>query len=246
MIIDETNKFSIVTKEIIVSKNLKRKIKKLSKISGIKTKYLIYFLIFSAINEYVNLENDGEITLPNELEKLNGVKRLEKDFVDFYSGVHKNIRKPKKILDTDFKNPENNSDDLLTTLRFIIPKYVSRSLNELKKCLNNNIHFKNQCSYSYEMSKKFKITNDYLYAFLISKELKIYEEYALPKFTRRKENDSENPIYRLSITDTLAESYKLLEKESGISSHEWMKYILFEYLLKRNFFNNYVEYDISK
>ena len=66
------------------------------------------------------------------------------------------------------------------------------------------------------------------------------------KFTRRKENDSENPIYRLSITDTLAESYKLLEKESGISSHEWMKYILFEYLLKRNFFNNYVEYDISK
>lgn len=244
MIIDTTNSFDIVTKEIIVSKNLKRKIKKLSKISGIRTKYLIYFLIFSAINEYVNLKNDDEITSSNELEKLNGVKQLEKDFVNFYSGVHKNMRKPKEILNKEFNNSGKNSDDLLTTLRFIIPRYVSSSLNELKKCLNDNIHFKNQCSY--EMSKKFKITNDYLYAFLISKELKAYEKYTLPKFTGRKENDSENPIYRLSITDTLAESYKLLEKNTGISSHEWMKYILFEYLLKRNFFNNYVEYDISK
>ena len=109
MIIDTTNSFDIVTKEIIVSKNLKRKIKKLSKISGIRTKYLIYFLIFSAINEYVNLKNDDEITSSNELEKLNGVKQLEKDFVNFYSGVHKNMRKPKEILNKEFNNSGKNS-----------------------------------------------------------------------------------------------------------------------------------------
>lgn len=232
MTINKSNDLGIVTKEIIISEELKRRIKKLSKISGIKTKYLIYFLIISAINEYVNLKNDGKITMANELEKLNGLKMLKEDFKRFYSGVDKTV-----------SNKKMNSDNFVTTLRFILPIYVSRSLCELKKYLNNNIDFKNR--YCGETLKKFKVTDDYLYAFLLSRQIKSCEEYSLPKFTRRKENDSENPIYRLSITDTLAESYKLLEMESGISSHEWMKYILFEYLLKRNFFNNYEENDIS-
>lgn len=228
MSIDGRMNFEILTKEIIISEKLKMRIKKFSKISGIKIKYLVYFLVVSEINEYLDFKNDGKITLANELKDLKGIKRLKDDFKKFYNGAHKTV-----------SNEKTDSDNFVTTLRFIVPIYVSRSLCELKKCLNNN-DSKNQSDEG--ASKKLKVTDDYLYAFLISRKLKSCEKkYSLPKFTRRKENDSENPIYRLSITNTLAESYKHLETESGISYYEWMKYILFEYLLERNFFNNYEE-----
>lgn len=234
------NKGEYMRKEIVITKDLKTKIKQLSNATEITKTNLIFFLIISVLDNYgISLSDDGVITPAEEIATFSNIKKLRDDFIRYYSGINRHIPTQEK---------DESNEEKLEALTFTLPEYISDSLRELKKYLNTSIAF---------TDNSFRITDDYLYSFLIAKQIKLFkdfptEEAILVKRQRKKNKDgikktySEKILYKLSVSKVIVNSFKVLEVNSGINSYDWMKYILFQYAVKNNFFDAYIEYDISR
>ncbi len=226
-------------KEIVITNNLKVRIKKLCSATEITQTNLIFFLIISALDHYgIILTDDGEFSDAKEIAIFSRIEDLRKDFISHYRGL--NVHMP--IHEKDEYNQE-----ILKPLTFTLPEYVCDSLKEIKKFLKSSITFS---------EKRFRITDDFFYSFLIEKEISLLKDcpqkevQSVKRIRKNKKGGmkeySEKKLQKLSVSDVIVESFKILEKNSEINAYDWMKYILFQYAVKNNFFDcDYIRYDFS-